>query len=433
MTAVLMERGPDAGETEWTISGDPAGLVELSGQLRHLVQALEDCAAQVEVARGGLINWVGHGASGFERADLAQRPKWKTAAGSFGSASLAIADYASDLHAAQSRAAQARALYDEGMEASAAWAASIAAARVANPHAAVAAGADPGAPERAEALAMLQSARADADAAVSRLSTRLHSAEEAAPTTPGIWGRLFGVVHLDVRTAEDFGLGIVIGLTGLAKSAVQATHAAWTLSPGRLGADPAGWRRSLQADSAGAVALAGAVARDPLGVGKQVAADLTNAKTWSKDPAEAAGELVPQVASMLDGEGEEVAAFQATEDAGSIARAAELSGQEGSATAPSGELPSWLPRGVRDILDHIDRTGVSFRGYKGKSKFMNDGRSANEVLPSSTPSGEQVTYEKWDVHPHRPGTSRGVERLVTGSDGSAYYTSDHYVSFRRAR
>jgi len=433
MTAVLMERGPDAGEMGWTISGDPIGLVELSGQLRHLVQALEDCAAQVEVARGGLGDWVGQGASGFERLDLAQRPKWKTAADSFGATSLAVADYARDLSAAQSRATRARALYDQGMAASAAWAASLAAARAASPHAVVVAGPDPGAQERTEALAMLQAARSDADAAASRLAVRLRYAEDAAPTSPGIWDRLVGVVHLDVRTAEDFGLGIVIGLTGLAKSAVQATHAAWTLSPGRLGADPAGWRRSLQADSAGVGALAGAVARDPLGVGKQVGEDLINAKTWLTNPARAAGELVPQAASMLDGEGEEVAAFQATEDASSIARTAELSGEEGSATAAAGELPSWLPRGVRDVLDHIDRTGVSFREYKGKSKFMNDGRSANEVLPRSTPSGEPVTYEKWDVHPRRAGASRGAERLVTGSDGCVYYTSDHYVSFRRVR
>jgi ribonuclease T1 len=35
------------------------------------------------------------------------------------------------------------------------------------------------------------------------------------------------------------------------------------------------------------------------------------------------------------------------------------------------------------------------------------------------------------VQSYQPGTNRGAERLVTGSDGSAYYTSDHYQTFRR--
>ncbi|MHB1444563.1 MAG: putative T7SS-secreted protein [Acidimicrobiales bacterium] len=320
----MIERGPDVGEAGWTISGDPAGLGELSGQLGHLVGALEDCAAQVELARGGLRDWVGQGARGFDRLDLAQRPKWKTAADSFGAASLAISDYAHNLSAAQGRATQARALYDQGMAESAAWAASLAAARAASPHAVVVAGPDPGAQTQAEALGMLQSARADADAAARRLAGRLAPAEEAAPTSPGIWDRLVGAVELDIRTYEDFELGIVIGVTSLAKSTVQAVHAAWSLSPGRLGADPAGWHRTLRVDLAGAGALAGAVARDPLGVAKQVGEDLINAKTWATKPAEAAGELVPQVVSMIDGEGEEVAAVQVTEDAASAARDLEL-------------------------------------------------------------------------------------------------------------
>jgi len=430
---VLIERGADVAETGWSISGDPAGLMELGGQLRHLIQALEDCAAQVEVARSGLHDWVGQGASGFERLDLAQRPKWKTAADSFGAASLAVADYAHNLSAAQSRAAQARVLYDQGMAESAAWAACLAAARTASPHAVVVAGPDPGAQERAEALAMLQSARADADAAANRLAARLRSAEEAAPTGPGIWDRLFGVVELDVRTAEDFGLGIVIGLTGLAKSTVQAVHAAWSLSPGRLGADPAGWRRSLGADSAGAAALAGAVARDPLGVGKQIAADLTNARVWSKDPAEAAGELIPQAASMLDGEGEEVTAVQATEDAGALVRLGELRAAGAPAVSPGEGLPSWLPERARQVIEHFDRTGTRQNGYKQETGFVNDGRKGGEVLPIATSSGEQITYMEWDVNPYVPSARRDAQRLVTGSDGSVYYTENHYRSFRRVR
>ncbi|WP_425552676.1 ribonuclease domain-containing protein [Kribbella alba] len=34
-----------------------------------------------------------------------------------------------------------------------------------------------------------------------------------------------------------------------------------------------------------------------------------------------------------------------------------------------------------------------------------------------------------DVNPKVKGVDRGSERLVTGSDGSAWYTTDHYQSF----
>lgn len=33
------------------------------------------------------------------------------------------------------------------------------------------------------------------------------------------------------------------------------------------------------------------------------------------------------------------------------------------------------------------------------------------------------------LNPYVKGVDRGLERLVTGSDGSAYYTGDHYGSF----
>ena len=38
--------------------------------------------------------------------------------------------------------------------------------------------------------------------------------------------------------------------------------------------------------------------------------------------------------------------------------------------------------------------------------------------------------KKYDVDPNVPG-GRNATRLVTGSDGSAYYTTDHYNTFTR--
>ncbi|MFE3187373.1 ribonuclease domain-containing protein [Nocardia sp. NPDC059240] len=44
-----------------------------------------------------------------------------------------------------------------------------------------------------------------------------------------------------------------------------------------------------------------------------------------------------------------------------------------------------------------------------------------------------VGYREWDVNCKAPGQSRDAERIVTGDDGSAWYTGDHYASFTRMR
>ena len=61
-------------------------------------------------------------------------------------------------------------------------------------------------------------------------------------------------------------------------------------------------------------------------------------------------------------------------------------------------------------------------GTKGGTNFGNfEGR-----LPKKTSSGKRITYTEWDVNRREAGRSRDAERIVTGSDGSAWYTADHY-------
>ena len=40
-----------------------------------------------------------------------------------------------------------------------------------------------------------------------------------------------------------------------------------------------------------------------------------------------------------------------------------------------------------------------------------------------------MTYKECDVNPHTKGVNSGAERIVTGSDGRAYCTKDHYKTF----
>jgi guanyl-specific ribonuclease Sa len=87
---------------------------------------------------------------------------------------------------------------------------------------------------------------------------------------------------------------------------------------------------------------------------------------------------------------------------------------------------------VLAVLDVIDRTGEAPAGYRGGTRFMNDGRAGGQILPRRDAYGDVIAYREWDVNPYT-GANRGAERLVTGSDKSAWYTSDHYNSFVRIR
>jgi guanyl-specific ribonuclease Sa len=87
---------------------------------------------------------------------------------------------------------------------------------------------------------------------------------------------------------------------------------------------------------------------------------------------------------------------------------------------------------VLAVLDVIDRTHEPPAGYRGGETFMNDGRGGGQVLPRTDTHGSPIAYREWDVNPYT-GANRGTERLVTGSDGSAWYTNDHYDSFVRIR
>ncbi|WP_228816284.1 ribonuclease domain-containing protein [Nocardia transvalensis] len=55
------------------------------------------------------------------------------------------------------------------------------------------------------------------------------------------------------------------------------------------------------------------------------------------------------------------------------------------------------------------------------------------LLPATDGNGRPIHYREWDVNRKKPGQSRDAERIVTGSDGSAWYTGDHYRSFTRMR
>lgn len=84
-----------------------------------------------------------------------------------------------------------------------------------------------------------------------------------------------------------------------------------------------------------------------------------------------------------------------------------------------------IPSYVIETLNYILRHDKAPEGYVGGRIYFN----RNRALPQKDASQRKIQYREWDVHPKRPGQNRGAERLVTGSDLSAYFTKDHYNNF----
>lgn len=105
------------------------------------------------------------------------------------------------------------------------------------------------------------------------------------------------------------------------------------------------------------------------------------------------------------------------------------SGERPSATRPR----QTVPRKVMEVLDYVQKNGRAPEGYEGGRTFRNLGRDGEQTLRNFDDNANTVRYQEWDVNPHVEGKNRGAERLVIGSDGRGYYTSDHYRTFIRVR
>lgn len=84
-----------------------------------------------------------------------------------------------------------------------------------------------------------------------------------------------------------------------------------------------------------------------------------------------------------------------------------------------------IPQKVYDVLKYIKANHRAMPGYVGGTLFSN----REKVLPQEDSLGNSIQYHEWDVNPKIQGQNRGTERIVTGSDGRSWYTSDHYQTF----
>jgi ribonuclease T1 len=110
-------------------------------------------------------------------------------------------------------------------------------------------------------------------------------------------------------------------------------------------------------------------------------------------------------------------------------------GSAGRHSAPAAPQVSSHPQqeGVPDqarlVLRHVRAQGTAPAGVEGGRTFGN----FEHRLPERDVSGRSIRYQEWDLWPKVRGHNRGAERLVTGSDGRAWYTGDHYRTFTEVK
>ncbi|AZG46213.1 ribonuclease domain-containing protein [Gordonia insulae] len=109
----------------------------------------------------------------------------------------------------------------------------------------------------------------------------------------------------------------------------------------------------------------------------------------------------------------------------SSAATATSSAQAGRATSSTAPVPDHVLRTLA-LIDAGDwPEAANAPGTRGGTVFRNNEGN----LPATGADGRRATYREWDVNPKEPGRGRDAERIVTGGDGSAWYTDDHYRSF----
>ncbi|WP_428987014.1 ribonuclease domain-containing protein [Virgibacillus pantothenticus] len=85
------------------------------------------------------------------------------------------------------------------------------------------------------------------------------------------------------------------------------------------------------------------------------------------------------------------------------------------------------PKHVKVTMSKI-KNGAPPKGYKGGRIYHNKPKKRGHYrLP------RKDSYREYDVRPYIKGKNRGKERLVIGSKGRAYYTKNHYKTFKRVR
>ncbi len=85
-----------------------------------------------------------------------------------------------------------------------------------------------------------------------------------------------------------------------------------------------------------------------------------------------------------------------------------------------------LPIEFKRARDEI-KAGTNRPNVRNPKKFEN----RKKVLPQADSEGNPIEYTEFTVNPRQPGGHLDGNRIIIGSDGSEYITSDHMISYQR--
>jgi hypothetical protein len=83
-------------------------------------------------------------------------------------------------------------------------------------------------------------------------------------------------------------------------------------------------------------------------------------------------------------------------------------------------------------LDDIDN-GLPRPNVRDPKPFGNDGRGGTTRLPDADGAGNPISYTEHTVNPRPPGGTLDGSRVVVGSDGSVWATTDHFGTWTKVR
>jgi guanyl-specific ribonuclease Sa len=85
-----------------------------------------------------------------------------------------------------------------------------------------------------------------------------------------------------------------------------------------------------------------------------------------------------------------------------------------------------VPQSAFKVVGYANKkNGAAQNGYVGGRIFNNDPRGGGQELPRIDAQGNSIIYREYDTNKHVKGQDRGAERVIIGSNGTAYYTRDH--------
>lgn len=88
----------------------------------------------------------------------------------------------------------------------------------------------------------------------------------------------------------------------------------------------------------------------------------------------------------------------------------------------------------RYVNDNWETTSKDLEGRTQAGEgFNNNPKKGETKLPEQTSDGSKITYKEFDAETTPAGKGRGKKRFVHGSDGSTYYTDDHYKTFKKVQ